>query len=149
MTKLNPRQEAFCRAIRLGKTAREAAIAAGYSEASADANGPRLLRNDRIRQRLQELAGAEEERARVLGEITPEQIEHHLWGIVTNSDAKHADQIQAVRELNKMRGHHAPKQHVVEASVEARGPDLELLKHPEYRKASMALGKLAEKLRAE
>lgn len=46
---LSPRQLAFARAYLKDPIASKAAVAAGYSKASAETNGPRLLRNAQVR----------------------------------------------------------------------------------------------------
>lgn len=148
MTKLTPRQELFARALQRGCTATEAYVEAGYSPKSAAACASRLQKTAKVQQRLRELAQEREIRMEINEpELSARFVLDTLRGIAAKEDAKDADRVSACRELAKCLGLHAPKQHVVEASVEARGPDLELLRDPAYRSLSMELAKRAEELR--
>lgn len=53
--KLSDKQERFCREYILDLNAGAAAIRAGYSRASAETNGPRMLRTAQIRERVAQL----------------------------------------------------------------------------------------------
>lgn len=58
----DPRQEKFCQLMAAGgKTQEQAAIEAGYSERSARQQAARLLTNDNICDRMNELRGTQEE----------------------------------------------------------------------------------------
>ena len=58
----DPRQEKFCQLMAAGgKTQEQAAIEAGYSERSARQQAARLLTNDNICDRMNELRGIQEE----------------------------------------------------------------------------------------
>lgn len=58
----DPRQEKFCQLMAAGgKTQEQAAIEAGYSERSARQQAARLLKNDNICDRMNELRGIQEE----------------------------------------------------------------------------------------
>ena len=58
----DPRQEKFCQLMAEGgKTQEQAAIEAGYSERSARQQAARLLTNDNICDRMNELRGIQEE----------------------------------------------------------------------------------------
>lgn len=52
---LSARKELFARAVADGKTNREAAILAGYSERSATCLGSQLARQSRVAERIREL----------------------------------------------------------------------------------------------
>jgi phage terminase small subunit len=53
--KLNPKQEAFCQAYASGMSITQAYVKAGYSEKGAGQNGERLMKNDEIAKRVEEL----------------------------------------------------------------------------------------------
>lgn len=58
----DPRQEKFCQLMAAGgKTQEQAAIESGYSERSARQQAARLLTNDNICDRMNELRGIQEE----------------------------------------------------------------------------------------
>lgn len=58
---MNTRHELFAQAKARGESNTQAAISAGYSQASAHNQGTRLIKNDAIRARFLELAGVAEE----------------------------------------------------------------------------------------
>ena len=53
--KINPKQEAFCQAYASGLSLTQAYVRAGYSENGAGQNGERLMKNDEIAKRVDEL----------------------------------------------------------------------------------------------
>lgn len=55
MSDLSPKQEAFCREFVKDFNATQAAIRAGYAPKNADVQGPRLLGNDGISSRIEQL----------------------------------------------------------------------------------------------
>ena len=55
MSLLNDKQERFCQAYILHRNATKAAATAGYSETSAHNQGHRLLQDERIKERIDEL----------------------------------------------------------------------------------------------
>lgn len=60
--KLNPKHEAFCQAVASGLSLTQAYIRAGYAEKGAGQNGERLMKNDEIAKRVDELRAKTEEK---------------------------------------------------------------------------------------
>lgn len=77
--RLNPRQEAFVREYLIDLNATQAAIRAGYSAATADVQGPRLLGNVRVAAAIE---AGKKARAKKTG-ITAEKVLQHLFEIAT------------------------------------------------------------------
>ncbi|MDR2515655.1 MAG: terminase small subunit [Christensenellaceae bacterium] len=76
-------EETFCRAYAAWNNATRAAVYAGYAEGSAHVTGSRLLRRDKIRDRVREIA--EERRARL--DVEGDEIAGILMGMLrTNID---------------------------------------------------------------
>lgn len=66
----NQRHEIFAQELAKGKPASEAYVLAGYSESGAEPNASRLIRNDKVRQRVVEL----QERGALRAEVTVESL---------------------------------------------------------------------------
>jgi phage terminase small subunit len=58
--KLNPKQEAFCQGVASGLSLTQAYIRAGYAEKGAGQNGERMMKNDEIGKRVDELRAKSE-----------------------------------------------------------------------------------------
>jgi len=58
--KLNPKQEAFCQGVASGLSLTQAYIRAGYAEKGAGQNGERMMKNDEIGKRVEELRAKSE-----------------------------------------------------------------------------------------
>lgn len=69
MSQLNEKQERFCQAYILHRNATKAAQAAGYSETSSHNQGYRLLQDDKIQERIQELTNEIQTDVDVISEI--------------------------------------------------------------------------------
>jgi phage terminase small subunit len=69
MSLLNEKQERFCQAYILHRNATKAAATAGYSETSAHNQGHRLLQDDRIKERIDELTNEISTDVDVISEI--------------------------------------------------------------------------------
>jgi phage terminase small subunit len=69
MSLLNDKQERFCQAYILHRNATKAAAAAGYSETSAHNQGHRLLQDERIKERIDELTNEISTDVDVISEI--------------------------------------------------------------------------------
>lgn len=71
---LNPRQERFVQEYLVDLNATQAAIRAGYSEATAESQGPRLLGNAKIQSAIYDGRLAQQERT----QVTADKIVHEL-----------------------------------------------------------------------
>lgn len=69
MSQLNEKQERFCQSYILHRNATKAAQAAGYSETSSHNQGYRLLQDDKIQERIQELTNEIQTDVDVISEI--------------------------------------------------------------------------------
>ena len=69
MSLLNDKQERFCQAYILHRNATKAATTAGYSETSAHNQGHRLLQDERIKERIDELTNEISTDVDVISEI--------------------------------------------------------------------------------
>lgn len=69
MSLLNDKQERFCQAYILHRNATKAAATAGYSETSAHNQGHRLLQDERIKERIDELTNEISTDVDVISEI--------------------------------------------------------------------------------
>jgi phage terminase small subunit len=69
MSLLNDKQERFCQAYILHRNATKAAATAGYSEISAHNQGHRLLQDERIKERIDELTNEISTDVDVISEI--------------------------------------------------------------------------------
>ncbi len=115
---LSPKQEAFCLAYAASGNATDAYKKAGYkyaSENAAAANGARLIRNDKVRARLEEIAAEAaskkimdikeiQERLSDIGrqETTEEYIT--MEGIRMEKHVAAKDALKAMELLGKMQG---------------------------------------------
>jgi len=65
MAKLTDKQEMFCLEYLIDLNATQAAIRAGYAESSSKANANRMIANDCIKERIQELKSVREKELKV------------------------------------------------------------------------------------
>ena len=110
MIKLSQRRADFVIHYYKNKNGTEAAIMAGYSPNSAHVTASRLLKNDKILARLEELNN--ESKASVVGSVLERK--ERLWGIAKEDNPgkfgyQRTPNIQAIAELNKMDGAYAPE----------------------------------------
>ena len=103
---LNEQQEKFCLEFRrnLGNK-KEAAIAAGYSKASASALASQLLKLPKVQKRIQELA-KDAERKTIINIVERQQV---LSAIASDPNKEDRDRIRAIDILNKMDGNYLIK----------------------------------------
>lgn len=85
--KLSPKQERFCQEYMKDLNATQAAIRAGYSEKTADPQGPRLLGKVRIKERIAEL----QEKLQKKTDITVERVLNELSYIAFSRPTDIAD----------------------------------------------------------
>lgn len=78
---LNDKQERFCREYVIDLNATQAAIRAGYSEATAYSQAERLLRNVEVSNFISDLKDGISERL----EITADMVTRELWALATYS----------------------------------------------------------------
>ncbi len=78
---LKPKQERFCQEYIIDLNATQAAIRAGYSKKTANANVTRLMVNDGIQDRIAELTAKQNKRT----EIDADFVLKELAGVVKNS----------------------------------------------------------------
>jgi phage terminase small subunit len=71
---LTEKQVAFCREYLVDLNATAAAVRAGYSEATANQQGPRLLGDDRIQEEIQRLMGERSQRVEVKADRVVEEL---------------------------------------------------------------------------
>lgn len=113
---LTAKQEAFCQAIADGKSQADAyrlAYSAGKMKDDAIyVKASQLMADGKVTVRVGELRQALEEKAL----WSREESVQALKSIVTGSDAKPAEIVSAVRELNSMHGYEAPKKTDVRVS---------------------------------
>lgn len=103
MTKLTAKQERFCREYIIDLNATQAAIRAGYSEKTAAEQGVRLLRNVKVKEKIQYLQRKLTKRV----EITQENIVNELASIGFAEPSKYVrttDKIKALELLGKHLG---------------------------------------------
>lgn len=114
-TKLNKRQEKFVLYVFSGMSASQAMIEAGYSPKAAYATGSRLLRNAKVKERLQELFDEAKdttvmnvlERKQRLTEIARGRFSDFVdksGGVNISPDDLHSAAIQAVRTRLELGG---------------------------------------------
>ena len=96
---LNEKQEKFCKAYVLHRNATEAARAAGYSAASANNQGYRLLQNDEVTSRVTELEQELETNVDVIEEIESQYTYAKANGH-TNSAIKALELLSRIRGAN-------------------------------------------------
>lgn len=111
-SQLKEKQEKFCQAYILHRNATRAAIAAGYSEASAHNQGYRLLQDDKIQERIEELTNEISTDVDVISEIE-KQYE-------TARNAGHgAVALKALELLSRVRGNNTDEDDATPESLEA------------------------------
>ncbi len=93
---MNERQEKFAQAYVLHRNATEAARTAGYALAGANVQGHRLLQNDKIRERIEELEQELETNVDVISEIE-KQYTYAKENGHTNSAIKALELLSRVR----------------------------------------------------
>jgi phage terminase small subunit len=103
---LNLRQGRFVAAYLMEPNATKAAIAAGYSPKRAEVTGCELVRNRKVADALERHRAKAEDAV----QITVEEIITTLRGIATDQTQPASARVSALREINQMLGHHAPKQ---------------------------------------
>jgi hypothetical protein len=111
-SQLKEKQEKFCQAYILHRNATRAAIAAGYSEASAHNQGYRLLQDDKIQERIEELTNEISTDVDVIAEIEKqyEQARNAGHGAVA---------LKALELLSRVRGNNVDEEDVTPESLEA------------------------------
>ncbi|MEQ1889090.1 MAG: terminase small subunit [Alphaproteobacteria bacterium] len=99
---ITPKQDRFCREYLADLNATGAARRAGYSEATAHVQGPRLLANVRVKQRLAELQGVVAER----NEITVDGVIAMLLDSYKTAKAanQHGPAVRAAELLDRRLG---------------------------------------------
>lgn len=100
MSVLTAKQEMFCQEYLVDVNATRAAIRAGYSEKTAEVQGPRLLGNVRVVARLSELMDARKEEMKV----DQERVVAGLYEEATNPDNTGSARVQAWGHLAKHLG---------------------------------------------
>ena len=106
---LNDKQEKFAQAYILHRNATEAARAAGYSKSSAYNQGYRLLQNDEIKERIEDLEKELETDVDVVSEI-----ENQYTFAKANGHTNSA--IKALELLSRVRGAKSDKE--IDMSIE-------------------------------
>jgi hypothetical protein len=111
-SQLKEKQEKFCQAYILHRNATRAAIAAGYSEASAHNQGYRLLQDDKIQERIEELTNEISTDVDVISEIEKqyEQARNAGHGAVA---------LKALELLSRVRGNNTEDNDATPESLEA------------------------------
>lgn len=111
-SQLKEKQEKFCQAYILHRNATRAAVAAGYSEASAHNQGYRLLQDDKIQERIEELTNEISTDVDVISEIEKqyEQARNAGHGAVA---------LKALELLSRVRGNNVDEEEVTPESLEA------------------------------
>lgn len=108
---LNEKQEKFCQAYILHRNATRAAIAAGYSETSAYNQGYRLLQEEKVKERIEELTNEISTDVDVVSEIE-KQYE-------TARNAGHgAIALKALELLSRVRGNASEDSDITEETLE-------------------------------
>ena len=111
-SQLKEKQEKFCQAYILHRNATRAAVAAGYSEASAHNQGYRLLQDDKIQERIEELTNEISTDVDVIAEIEKqyEQARNAGHGAVA---------LKALELLSRVRGNNTEEEDITPESIEA------------------------------
>lgn len=120
MPELTPRQALFVREYAGGKSAKEAAVAAGYREANADSQGSNLIRTPHIAEAI------ERERSRVTNAALARSVYsvegqlEKLEAIYTlaMADEQYSTAVKVIGEQNKMLGFLAPERKDVNVTGE-------------------------------
>ena len=114
------RMEKFCVAYFAKPNGKAAAVKAGYTERSAESTASRLLRSDKVKSRLQELAQAHasaqvataQERREYLTKVLRDQVKDIATGgkelDFIRTPVPVAERTRAAVELSKMDGDYAP-----------------------------------------
>jgi phage terminase small subunit len=110
--KITGKQDAFVKAYILNPNAKQAAIAAGYSEKTAEQQGCRLLRNVKVMEAIKEhqlkceseFICSKNDKLKILENIMDSCKEPDPRNGVINATAV----ISAIKEHNAMMGHNAP-----------------------------------------
>lgn len=105
MVELNDKQEKFAQAYLIDSNATKAAVAAGYAEASAYNQGYRLLQNQLVQERIEELSSELETSVDVIDEIESQYTFAKQQGN-TNSA------IKALELLSRVRGNKSDKEEI-------------------------------------
>lgn len=96
MSKLTARQERFCREYIIDLNGTQAAIRAGYSEKGAEVQASQLLRNIKVKHRVNELQGKVEKKL----EITAEFILGELYKLATVDLSKAYDENGNLKQIH-------------------------------------------------
>lgn len=114
-SKLNQRQEKFCReVVKNGGNATKAYKDAGYvatDDDTANANASRLIASDKVQERLRELRAPEEEE----DIMSIKERRQKLTAIVRDSELSAQDWMKAIDLLNKMDSLYLQRQEVTGA----------------------------------
>ncbi len=113
MVELNDKQEKFAQAYIIHANATKAAIAAGYAEASAYNQGYRLLQNQLVQERIEELNSELETSVDVIDEIESQYTFAKQQGN-TNSA------IKALELLSRIRGNKSDKEEITHEELRKR-----------------------------
>ncbi len=99
---LTPKQDTFCREYLVDLNATAAARRAGYSNGTAHVQGPRLLANVRVAERIEELQSEAAERA----EVTVDEVIEMLRQSYRDAKAanQHGPAVRSVELLGKRLG---------------------------------------------
>jgi len=111
MSLLNDKQERFCQAYILHRNATKAAATAGYSETSAHNQGHRLLQDERIKERIDELTNEISTDVDVISEIE-KQYE------VARNPGNGNTALKALELLARVRGNNADEVSTDEETLE-------------------------------
>lgn len=98
--KLTDKQERFCREYMIDLNATQAAIRAGYKEASAKEQGYENLTKPHIESRIKEL---QKKKAKEL-DITFNDVLYVFWSIAQKASARDSDKIKGAEDTAKMLG---------------------------------------------
>jgi len=113
----NSRYEKVAFNLFKGMIQKEAVIDAGFSPRTADLTGFRLIRNDKIQARIQELhKQAEKPGIMSVGERKERLSEVAREGVKQPVTAREV--VQSIAELNKMDGSYAPEKHAILGDIQ-------------------------------
>jgi phage terminase small subunit len=85
---INERQELFCREYLVDHNGTQAAVRAGYSKLSAHSQASYLLRQPKIKRRIEELAAEQHERVTLRADLTLERLINELSKIAFSDIGK-------------------------------------------------------------
>lgn len=126
MDSFSDKQEAFCYEYMKDSNATQAAIRAGYSKATAEAAGSRLLRNVKVKSKIAELQKANRE----IAVCSYEERLSLLWDLANDCKKLTFDEegngkpinpaaaVSAIDQINKMTGDHAAIKQKIDADVQ-------------------------------